>query len=175
MGRILTYKRIDCTLAISLICFFILPAFLPLPHLTFFAPFLVIVYYKRSLLVSLWWSFFCGLLVDLLAASTPIGFYALTYCLTTALLYAQRRHFFADNLSTLPLLTFFFAILSTLFHLILMYVFEQPIKITPLWLMTDLILMPAGDAFYALVVFLLPSLLFGKAPRKGKDYFLQKS
>ncbi len=117
-------------------------------------------------------AFFCGVIVDLLASYTRFGLYSLNYCATIALLYPQRRNFFADSISTLPLMTFFFALISTLIMAIILYSIEMRNVFSWAWALTDLLIMPAADGGYAFLVFILPALLFGKRQRSGKDYFL---
>lgn len=153
---------------IPILCF---PALFSSLRLLFFAPFLVILYYKKSYSFCLWAALLCGLLLDLLTSSMRIGLYAMSYCLTTGFLYGQRRNFFADSISTLPIMTFLFSISATLIQLIFVYVFEQNITFSKTWLLTDLVYMPAADALYGFSIFVLPFLLFGKQQRRGKDYF----
>ena len=87
-------------------------------------------------------------------------------------IYQQKRHFFADSLSTLPVMTFLFSSLSSFFLGILLYNIELINIFSWRWIATDLLLMPLVDAAYAFCLFILPPLLIGKPRRKGKDYFL---
>ncbi len=171
MQRNLDYKRLDFTFVICLLFALGLPALFPLTRLTFFAPFLIIACYKASLKKCLWLALFCGIVVDLLSSYTRFGLYSVDYCLTVALLYPQRRNFFADSLSTLPMMNFFFASLSTLIMAILIYSIENKNVLSWGWIFTDLIIMPIFDAIYAFAIFILPTLFFGKRQRRGKDYF----
>lgn len=139
------------------------------------APLLVILFYKKTFFVCLWWTFACGIFMDLLASHAQFGLYAVNYCATTALLYGQRRNFFADSLSTLPLMTFFFSVSSTLIQAGLVFTFEKENVFSWQWAATDLIYMPALDSVYAFTFFIFPSLCFGKRPRRGKDYFLERN
>jgi rod shape-determining protein MreD len=157
--------------------FFVLcfPALFPSWRLMFFAPFLIILFYQKPFLTCLWISLLCGLLLDLLSSHVRIGMYAIDYCLTTWILYQQRRNFFADSLSTLPLMTFFFSVLATILQLGLIYVFQQKVIVSWQWVFTDLIYMPVFDALFAFSFFVLPAALIGKRPRRGKDYFMDRS
>ena len=150
----------------------IIPATLPSARLFFLAPFLIIMYYQKPLLTCLWASLLCGLMIDLLSSYERLGICAANYTLTTFILYRFREHFFSDSLSTLPLMTVFFALISTFVQLNFIFVFDQPVAITYVWFWHDLVLMPLADAFYAFAVFILPFLLFSKPRRKGKDYFM---
>lgn len=169
----LDQKRLGYVVALTLLAVFFLPVLLQGWRLMVFAPLLVILYYKKTYLACLWWSVLCGAFLDLLAANAQFGFYAVNYGLTTLLLYGQRRNFFADNLSTLPLMTFFFSSLATLIQCVLIYAFEKENIFSWEWVMTDLIYMPTLDALYAFACFILPSLFLGKRRRRGKEYFLE--
>lgn len=142
--------------------------------LMFFAPFLVILYYKKPLVTCLWWSLLCGLIVDLLSIQDRLGIHAMNYCIITWFLYRQRRNFFADSASTLPIMTFFFSVFSTLVEVILIDIFGTRMHLTWEWAMTDLLILPLFDAGFAFCYFILPFILLGKRPRKGQDYFLKQ-
>lgn len=152
---------------------FVLAAPVLLPHwrLMFFAPFLIILYYQRSYLTCLWGALLCGLVIDLLSSDMRIGLHSVDYCLTTWLLYGQRRHFFADSLSTLPIMTILFSITATVIQVVIVHIFEQPLVVSWQWVLTDLVYMPLFDACYAFAWFVLPSVCFGRRPRRGRDYF----
>lgn len=170
----LDQKRLDVAFAICLLLTLGLPALFPNIRLTFFAPFLIIACYKASLKKCLWIALLCGVIVDLLSSYTRFGLYSLDYCATLFILYPQRRNFFADSLSTLPIMTFLFALLSTLLMALLLYSIETINVFSWGWVFTDLLMMPAVDGFYAYFIFILPALLFGKRRRAGKEYFLSK-
>lgn len=169
----LEHKRLSLVLGWTLLVVLCFPVLFPAWPLMAFAPCLVIIFYQTSILTSLWAAALCGLLLDLLSSHSHLGLYAANYCLTTALLYGQQRHFFADSISTLPLMTFFFAILSTIIQAAIFYAFEKENVFSWAWVMTDLIFLPALDVVYAFVCFLLPAVCFGKPVRRGKDYFLK--
>lgn len=157
---------------LSLLLTLITPVIVPGLILNFFAPFLILIYYKKSFLKSLWASFFCGLILDLLSPFSRLGLYTVNYCLTTSFLYSQKKNFFEENLSTLPIMTFFWSILSSVIQVVLLYIFEKGIMVSMGWVVTDLILMSLVDAFYAFAFFILPFLFMGQKPRRGSDYFL---
>jgi len=163
-------------LVVLVTLFFVLcgPILLPSWRLIFFAPLLVIMYYKKPLVSCLWISCLCGLMLDLLSSQVHFGLYASCYTLTTALLYSQRYNFFADSISTLPLMTFFFSVLSTLIQWGMVYAFEQKSAFSLQWIATDLIYMPFMDASYAFILFVIPNLFFGKRIRRGSDYFVER-
>lgn len=159
---------------VFIICFSLsiwIPAVLPQLRLVFFAPYLIILLYKRPLINCLWGALTCGLILDLLSAYQHLGLFALNYTLTIAVLYRQRRHFFSDSPSTLPIMVYLFSVISTAVQIPLLFVFEQKLKMNSSWIASDLLLMPFLDATYAFVLFILPYWAFGKRRLKGKDYF----
>jgi hypothetical protein len=116
----------------------------------------------------------CGTLLDLFSSYNRLGICGLNYTLTTWILYRQRENFFSDSLTTLPLMTILFSVISTTIQLTLLFPFDRTINLTFLSALHDLIIMPIADGFYAFIIFILPSIAFGKPRRKGKDYFLAK-
>jgi len=119
----------------------------PIP-LLYFSPLLVWVSYRAPLTISLWIALGCGLVIDLLGTHTLFPLNALAYCLVTLLIYRLNRHFFEDQLFTLPLLTLIASLTITLIQL--PFVTRPPL--TWQWALTDLMLLPLGDA-------LIPALL----------------
>lgn len=140
------------------------------PSLIFFAPFLILSFYKCRQLTCLWWALVCGLVIDLLCSHSRFGIHALNYCLITQLLYPQQRHFFVDHLTTLPLMTFFFAILSTFLHVLLSYIFGEEIQLSSEWLKHHLFLFAIHNSFYAVLAFTIPSFLLPKLRRQRHLY-----
>lgn len=129
--------------------------------LLFFSPFLVILYYQRSFLNSLWWSLSCGLILDFLSSSAHVGIFSANYVLTTFILYHQQRNYFADSFSTLPLMIFLFSCLSTIIQVVALFTFGKGFIFSQYWIFTDLLLMPILDAIYGTCCFvIIPSILF---------------
>jgi rod shape-determining protein MreD len=143
--------------------------------LTYFAPFLIILYYRKSLVASLWGSLACGLILDVLSSRTHLGFYALTFMLTSSILFHQRRNFFGDSLATMPLMVFFFSSLSYFIQALLFYIFEKQFAFSLQWIAGNLIALPACDALFAFTLFILPWRVIGKPPRKGSEYFMDRT
>lgn len=173
MQLALNDKRLDVAFTISLVLTIVSPALLPHLALSFFPPFLIIACYKKPLSVCLWLALCCGLILDLLSSQTRLGLYPLSFCIVLVLLYNQKRNFFADSPTTLPIMTFLFSSLTAWVAIFLMYVIEIKSLFSWHWALTDTVLMPAWDALYAFCMFILPALLFGKRRRRGKDYFLE--
>lgn len=165
-------RYLACFFFITLSLTLFAPILFPGLHLLYFAPFVCCCYYYRSYAASLWISLLCGLIIDLLSAPLRFGLHALNFTLTTAFLYSKKQHFFQDQLSTLPILTFFFSLISTLIQLILLYIFETSLTLSWKWVFTDLLWMPCTDGIYAFICFSLPIIIWGKTPRRGKDYFM---
>jgi rod shape-determining protein MreD len=150
------------------------PALFPQCRLFFFAPFIIILLYKKRFITCLWGALFCGLFIDLLSSYSHLGIHALNYTLTAGILYRQRRHFFADSPTTLPIMVYLFSLIATIIQLPLLYVFEQKLTISGEWIRTDLIFMPILDSFFAFILYILPFWIFGKQQLRGEDYFTQE-
>ncbi len=121
-----------------------------------FAPFFVILILRKPLLTALSISVFCGTLMDLLSSDTPFGIYALNYCLTTLLLYRQKRNFLEDKPLSFSLFTLIYSLTSALIlgMLIKFYGLSYKLPLGPL--SNTLLLLPLLDAFYAFIWFTCP-------------------
>ena len=157
---------------VSFLLFMVLPSFSKFLTLFFFVPFIIVTMYKKTLPSTLISAFLIGLMLDLLSSSPRLGIYSLDFCVTSMIIYPLQRNFFSDNLSTLPLMTWFFSLISTLILSFLIYFFDSLNIFSPDWFYTDMMVMPVIDALYALFIFVLPSLFFEKKRLKGEDYFL---
>jgi hypothetical protein len=127
-------------------------------HLLFFAPFLVLCFYRYPLPYCLWWALICGFIIDLLSSHMRLG----AYCFTSLCLYRYQLYFFEDRFSTLPVMTFFFSILSVLTHVCFSYFTGLPFTLSWSWLANDLLWMPIQNALYAIVAFTLPFELLAR-------------
>lgn len=150
------------------------PILFPSLPIHYTAPLLVVLCYQLPLTRCLWWGFGCGLLLDLLSDTSHIGLFATSYTFSTFVLYRLKHYFFADHLSTLPLMTALFSSISTISLLILFRLFEKGFVFHWSFLFTDVLFMPLLDGFFAFTLFILPSLAFGKRMRKGEDYFMKR-
>lgn len=164
-------RRLDAVFIICLLLMVSVPAIMPQLRLSFCAPFLIITLYQKTLPTCLLLAFLCGFLLDLLSSNSRLGLYAFNFCVTLMILYPQRRNFFADSISTLPIMTFLFGIVSTMIMALLLYSIESRNVFSWPWVITDLICMPFLDGLYAFILFILPPLLIGKPRRQAKDYF----
>lgn len=154
--------------------FFFPTLFFPL-KLNFFAPFLIRVLYLRPLISSLWVAIWIGLLLDLFSSSARFGINAFAGFFTVFILYQFKKHFFEDSYSTLPFMCYFYGFFNTVILIPLMDFFDRHLTLSLPFLLSDLLFFPFLDALYALFVFTLPRLFFGKPIRKGSDYFLNRS
>lgn len=163
----------DLKLLFILALFFtlFLPLYFPKIKLLWFAPFLITLYYQKPIAACLWASLGCGLVLDLTTSTDHFGIHAFNYVVVSTLLYSQKRHFFGDSLSTLPIMTYFFSVISTLLQMLLLNIFEDIDIFSVGWVIRDLTLMPLLDALYAFILFVLPWRLLGGKQRSGKDYF----
>lgn len=151
-----------------------MPAIFPSLKFFYFIPFLVRCYYLKPFKSCLWLSIGVGLILDLFSSDQRFGLYACNYFLTTYFLYSYKRHFFEDSITTLPIMTYFFSVLSTAFHWCLLLLIDRYyIPITPPFILTDFLLMPLGEVAFTVAIFTIPTLFFGKPVRRGSDYFLK--
>ncbi len=167
----LNEKNILTSFLICLTLLLTLPVAFPSLKINFFIPFLIIVFYQKSLISSLWFAFGAGLILDLLSSHTHLGIFGADYLITTLLLYQRKRNFFSDSLSTLPIMTYLFAVTSTLVYLILIMLFENAAQLNFKWFYTDLIVMPVLDAVYACVIFIVPLFFRSKRPRQAQNHY----
>lgn len=145
------------TFALALFFTIFAPLWVPKLHLFYFAPYLILTFYRTTRYKALWAAFGCGLLIDLFSSNSFFGLTALNYCIVTFLLHGQVRNFFEDKFSTLPIMTALFSISSTLLSMVLLSFLGNKVELSWEWGATDLILMPLADALYGLLFF---SLLF---------------
>ena len=134
--------------------------FFPSTHLVFLAPFLIISLYKYPLISALWRALGCGLLFDLLSSTPLFGQTALIYSLATLFLFPQRLNFFEDKLSTLPLMTGLFSLLTTLLNGFLLFFIGRPLNLHWPMVITDFIGMSMIDGVYGLLLFTLPFQIY---------------
>ena len=135
---------------------------LPWLRVSAFTPVIIIAFYSRSFLNCLWMALACGLVLDLLGAQQHLGIYAMTYYLSTLILYNQRRYFFEDQITTLPVMTALFSAISTVVVVLALYLLETGIPISWKWIVFDLIIMSLVDAAYAFLCFQVPQILWNQ-------------
>ena len=152
----------------SLFLAIFLPTLLSGGYLLFFAPSIILSFYRYPLPICLWWAIICGFIIDLYSSQTRLGVYAINYCLVSLCLYRYKFHFFEDYLSTLPIMTFCFVILSTFFQLMFFYVIGNSIHISFDWIINNFIFTPFLNASYAILAFTIPSLIIPYINRNAR-------
>jgi len=161
-------------LLFALIGTLIVPVIFPQPKMQFFAPFLAFTIYQYPFEKAIGIGFCVGLLIDLLSPYTRMGLHASCFLLGTSALYGQKKNFFEDSLSTLPLFTFALSALITAAQVTLHTLFENYPLPKVIQLAQQVAFQPVLDGVCAFVLFTLPVLCFGKRPRKGSDYFVDR-
>lgn len=170
---LLDKKRLLYVFLVALLLTLFTPVIFPALRLLFFAPVVVIAIYQRSLIGACWVALGCGLILDLLYAQDRFGPYTLSLVAATPIIYFQKRHFFADKLVTLPIMTFLYSVAVTSIQLVYIAAVERSVYFSMSWVITDLVLLPVLDSFVAFVLFIAPSFLLGNKPRKGEEYFAE--
>ena len=169
-------RQIPLIFPFSIACFFALfaPALLSSIKLLPFSPFLAFLYNRSNFQTSLWIASLCGLIIDLFSSEFHLGIHALNLCLTTLLLYRQKKHFFEDKPLAYCLFALLIAATSSLLQLLLISIFDRALPFSMSLLATDLVLMPLVDAFYAFVCFCCPMLLYLHIKKIGWRVFWAK-
>lgn len=138
-----------------------------------FAPFLALLYCRCSRMSSLWIASLCGLFFDLFSSEMRFGMYALSFFVTTLLLYSQKKRFYSDKSLALSLFTFLISMSLTSS----LFIFSRSsfsVSINIKWLASDFILMSFFDALYAFVWFSLPMLLYTYCAKLNMHAYLYK-
>jgi hypothetical protein len=162
------------TFALALIFAICGTVFLPHVRLLAFSPFLALLYNQTTFIKSLWIASLCGLTVDLLCSEFRLGIHALNYCLTTLLLYKQKKHFFEDKALALSLFTAIVSVMSTIWQFFLISVFDHALPLSGKLIITDLMIMPLADAAYAFLWFTCPMMLYSHIKKVGWRAFYTK-
>lgn len=164
-------SRVLLAFLFALIPALVMPIVLPQVSLIFFAPFLCLTCYKRPLRTCLWYALGCGLIIDLLAPGLHLGVYAGNYLVSTLAVYQLRSRFFEDRPTTLPVITYLFALVSTFLQVSLLKGMGVPYILSSFWWLTDVLLLPIADALYALAWFALPVYLLRRRPNMRNNTF----
>ena len=169
-------RQVPLIFPFSLAFFFAIcgTAFLPHIRLLAFAPFLALLYNRCSLHRSLWIASLCGFSIDLLSSEFRLGVHALNYCLTTLLLYQQKRHFFEDKPIALSLFTILISVTSTTLQLLLISIFDRALPLSLKLFYSDFIIMPIADGLYAFLWLSCPMMLYTHLKKMGWRAFSTK-
>lgn len=158
---------------LSTIALILQSIFLPQISILAFSPFLALALLRGSLYQALWLSFLSGALIDLLS-NDPIGVHALNYTLTTALLFKTRRSFLYDEPFHLSLLTVFYSCFSTIFQLLLLFLFDRRVPLQGRWAIVDFLAMPCIDGLYAFVWFHGPLTFYSKLKKMWDLFWIKR-
>ncbi len=139
----------------------------------FLAAVVVVAIYQKPLVGACWIALGCGLIMDLLYAQDRLGPYTVSFVVATALIYNQKKHFFADNLMTMPVMCLLFSVAATLTQLFYIMAMERSISLSVSWVFVDLLILPTLDGLIAFALFIAPAFLLGFRPRKGEEYFAE--
>lgn len=160
---------------LSFLFIVISPAVFPSFHLLFFAPYLVLCFYKLTRYQSLLRAFFAGVIVDCFSSSPFFGAVAINYCIVSFLLHGQRRNFFEDKFFTLPVMSALYSFLSKIVWVVVLFFFKQKSSFTGKWYVFDIFGLSLLDGLYALLFFYLPFQLTQKISKMGLFKFSKKS
>lgn len=146
-----------------------LPALFPTLRLDYFVPFLVFAFYRssNSKTKCLWLALICGLIFDLLSATTHFGLVALNYTLTVYILFYFKNYFFEDAFTTLPIMTLTFIYLSAFVQLILNFTFTTYPIANWDWFKIEFIQLPIYNLIYTIVAFAWVPLIFPHKLKKA--------
>lgn len=131
-----------------------------------FAPFLAIAFQRLSPMKSLWTGALIGLLVDLSSSSLRLGFFSLTYTLTSWIAYKQKSHFFEDKPLSLSLYTTFISCLASTLQLALLTMSFSRLPLDLPLVLSDLVAMPLIDGLYAFFWFTCPLQVYTQIRKK---------
>jgi hypothetical protein len=142
--------------------------------IAFYAPLIVACYYRLPYIYCIWTSLGCGLVLDILSSQHMFAMHTLVYCLSTALTFRHKQHFYDDSISTIPVLTAIFSGTATILQLIVLYIQNMTFTITWRWILTDLILMSLLDSLYAFSCFTLPFILLKLRPKRPRSFTIKR-
>lgn len=151
------------------------PIFTPSLRLAVFAPLLALSFYRLCFVKSLWLSFLCGLVIDTVSSQMHYGLYGITYCITSAICYMQKKHFFEDKPTALSLFTYVIAAVFSLSLLIVSMFFDKQVHMSSKAIISDVLIAPIFDAVYAFVWFTLPIKLYTFVSTGAWKKYLKKN
>ncbi len=146
-------------------------AFFPQIPLFAFAPFLAILYQRRSFLPALWIAALCGLSVDLCTSELPFGIQTLHFCAITVCVHRYKRQFFEDRALSLFFFTLLISITSSFTYLLLASLFQKGL---PFSIQMNLFLTPLVNGIYAFLCFSCPMKAYVWARRKQFSIFSKR-
>lgn len=132
---------------------------------TYFAPFIIFLFFRFSFISILWLSTILGLIQDLFSASF-FGINAICYLICSMLLFREKR-FFNEKPINLSIFTAIFSLVFSITTPLLFFILDKKMKLTLKWIATDLAAFPILDGIYAFIFFAVPILFFEKTTKTG--------
>lgn len=154
------YKTLITPLVLSYFGMTLVAFFFPQARFIGFVGFLTLALSRLDLPFAIWTAAFTGLFIDINSPSTPMGFFALNYALTSLIIFRYRRYFSEDKIHIFTLYSVLFSFVSIVFHFLLQSLVELHLKLHIFTVTTDLILMPIFDGVYAFTFVLGPISAF---------------
>lgn len=127
------------------------PALFPFIALRPLIPIFLLTLYSCPQLRSMQLAAIYGLMIDLSIPETPFGSFCLIYTLTMGIIYGQKRTFFEDHPTTIPILSLEISILLSLMEFALMAIIGKPLAISWGWVLLDLLVYSGLDALFSMV------------------------
>lgn len=109
-----------------------------------------------------------------LMSNDPMGVHALNYVLVTTLLFKVKKIFLYDEPFHLALFTAIVSLVSTIFQLLLLFLFDRRVPIEGRWALIDFLGMPVVDGLYGYVWFAGPLYLFSKMKKMWILFWLKR-
>jgi rod shape-determining protein MreD len=116
-----------------------------------FLPLLLLILYTFPQLRSMQIAAFYGLSLDLVCFETPFGTYCVIFTIVMGLLYGQKRTFFEDHPTTIPILSFEFSILLSVVEFGMFTLVGKGFSLSWSWAILDLGVYGLLDALFAFV------------------------
>jgi len=148
----------------SLIIAWLFPSIRPLGYVGA----LVLTISRFPLSYALWINAGIGILIDVASASTPFGFFAINYALSTLVVFRYKKFFSEEKIFIFPIYAILFSFISTFIHFILYGLVDLQLKLKFITILTDLFLMPIFDGVYAFLFVFGPLVLYGHLSSKKK-------
>lgn len=146
------------------------PAIVQTTHLSFFAPFLCILFYKCSIITTLFLSMLCGMMLDLFTGNGVVEVQTLSLITSSAILYRLKTFFFEDGLTTIPILSYFYGVLHHLTLLIFLSTTHLP-KLSIPQVLEHIFVFPLWNIPFTIFWFGLPIYFLRRRPGRSKETF----
>lgn len=169
-------KKIYLLFLLALIPLLLWPVLSPKTSLCFFAPFFAVLFYKCTFKTILVLSLVCGVFTDLISGQGALGLYTLCYVGSSLLLYHLKVFFFEDGITTLPILSYLYAVMFSLLEILILAFSKQLPQLTLPKVLDHLFVIPLANIIYAFVWFSLPVYWLRRRPGRSRPgLFRRKS